>query len=146
MADLIRHFTLLRHRAPISPTIRLGQPITSRTKSDPAAMKVASKDTTMSQLLNEVRFLLNLDHKAIVRAYGIYAVKDNGTTSLGMVLDFKSGGDLASYVPSGEGLPEFVVRCIAVQLCDALTYLHEIPVVHRDIKLSNVLCERAKDD
>merc|ERR1719305_854724 len=61
-----------------------------------------------------------------------------------MVLDYMDGKDLSCWIPTG-GLPECMVRGIMGDVCDALTYLHGIPVVHRDIKPSNVFCERAED-
>jgi serine/threonine protein kinase len=96
------------------------------------------------QLKDEVHFLLNLHHDGIVAGYGIYSVKSGGTNALALLLDYKNGGDLSSWIPT-EGLPEGIVRGIATQLGDALVYLHGIPVVHRDIKPSNVLCERMED-
>jgi serine/threonine protein kinase len=61
-----------------------------------------------------------------------------------MLLDYKKGGDLSSWIPA-DGFPEWMVRGMMAQICDALVYLHGIPAVHRDIKPSNILCERAED-
>ena len=71
-------------------------------------------------------------------------MKAEGKRSLGVVLDYKDGKELACWIPTG-GLPECMVRGVMGDVCDALTYLHGIPVVHRDIKPSNVFCERAED-
>jgi serine/threonine protein kinase len=87
---------------------------------------------------------MNLHHDGIVNAYGIYTVKSRGAAALGMILDYKQGGDFSCWIPTG-GLPEWIARGIMIQLCDALVYLHGIPVVHKDIKPSNLLCERAGD-
>ena len=38
-----------------------------------------------------------------------------------------------------------MVSGLMAPICDAMVYLHGLPVVHRDIKPSNVFCERAKD-
>jgi serine/threonine protein kinase len=61
-----------------------------------------------------------------------------------MLLDYKKGSDLISWTPES-GLPEWMVRGIMAQICDALVYLHGIPAVHRDIKPGNILCERAQN-
>lgn len=144
--DLQDHLKLLPPTADTAEVIRLGRPTSSRTrtKADIVALKVASDDEKMSQLLNEIQVLQNLHHDGIVGAYGVYEVKVEGKRSLGMVLDYKDGKDLSCWIPTG-GLPECMVRGIMGDVCDALTYLHGIPVVHRDIKPSNVFCERAED-
>jgi serine/threonine protein kinase len=145
--DIGDHFTLLPPDAQPSRGVRLGYiHATARrtTNAEIVALKVASNNDRMSQLINEVQFLLNLHHDGIVGAYGIYAVKAEDRRSLAMLLEHKKGGDLSSWIPTG-GLPEPMVRGIAAQICDALVYLHAIPAVHRDIKPSNVLCERAED-
>ena len=46
--------------------------------ADVAALKVASQGDEKSQLINEVQFLLRLQHEGIVRACGIYQVKVEG--------------------------------------------------------------------
>jgi serine/threonine protein kinase len=149
MPDLESHFTLLpKDEQPSGEArLRLGRPTVSRRRSTPkdiVALKCVSDEDGMSQLLAEVQILMNLHHDGIVKAYGIYSVKVAGKRSLSMLLDYKEGSDLNSWTPIG-GLPEWMVRGIMAQICDALVYLHGIPVVHRDIKPTNVLCERAED-
>ena len=49
------------------------------------------------------------------------------------------GGELLAYVEEMKQLDETYVRDIARQLCGALEYVHIAGVVHRDIKLENIL-------
>ena len=91
-----------------------------------------------SQLIEEAQFLMNLQHDSIVKAYGIYRLKFKNELSMGMLLDYKSAGSLDSLTPD-DGLLEGDMRKIMAQICNALVYLHEILIVHRDIKESNVL-------
>merc|ERR1719506_797360 len=108
------------------------------------ALKKASHDNKMPRLLHEVKVLLNLHHDGIIGAHGIYEVKVRGKKALAMVLDCMSGGDLLSRIPDG-GLPEETVRGMMTPMCDALVYLHRLRIVHRDVKPSNMLCEREED-
>jgi serine/threonine protein kinase len=146
MYDLVDRFAILPEKDQPAEGIKLGRSTTPRSSADAdiLAMKVAAKDEAKRQLQDEVDFLLNLHHDGIIAGYGIYAVKAGGTEALGMLLDYKKGGDLSSWIPP-TGLPEWTVRGITAQLGDALVYLHGIPVVHRDLKPSNVLCERTED-
>ena len=143
MSDLTDHFSLLAHGL---PALRLGRPKTSRRvpAAETVALKVAFDDERKAQLLDEVKVLMSLKHDGIVGAGGLYLVNAGDSQALGMLLDYKKRGDLASWIPGG-GLPEWIVRGIMGPICDALVYLHRIPAVHRDIKPSNVLCERAED-
>jgi serine/threonine protein kinase len=146
MRDLQDQIKMLPSTAHPSQDLRLGRASLSRgvPKEEIVALKLATDEEKMEQMLNEVQVLLNLQHDQIVRAYGIYELKVNGEHSLGMVLDYKKGKDLSSWI-SIVGLPERIIRGMMAQLCDALVYLHELSVVHRDIKLSNVLCEPAEN-
>jgi calcium/calmodulin-dependent protein kinase I len=144
--DILDHFKLSGSSPKLPKSIRLGRPTSSRTETsaDIVALKVASSDDRMIQLVDEVQFLLNLQHPGIVRAYGMYAVKAEGKRSLGMLLDYKKDGDFEQVIPP-EGLPEDEVRGCMAQVCNALGYLHGLSAVHRDLKPSNVLREMAED-
>jgi serine/threonine protein kinase len=91
-----------------------------------------------------VEVLLSLRHSSILGAHGLYEVKVRGARSLAMVLDYKAGADLVSWIPAG-GFPERMVQGIMTNICDALVYLHGMLIVHRDVKPSNLLCDRAED-
>jgi hypothetical protein len=145
MGDLQDHVTFT---SAYESGIRLGRPNTSRmaTKADVVALKTARSKTKSAeaQLLNEVQFLLKLKHPGILRAYGIYDVKPAGGACLGILVEFMKGQDLSRWIPEG-GLPEEMLRVMMTDVCNVLAYLHGMLIIHRDVKPSNVLCERADD-
>ncbi len=58
------------------------------------------------------------------------------------VLDLATGGDLFDYIFTvGRGLPEDIARYYFHKLIDAIQFLHENNVVHRDLKLENLLLD-----
>lgn len=59
------------------------------------------------------------------------------------VLELATGGDLFDYIFTvGRGLPENIARFYFHKLIDGIQFLHENNVVHRDLKLENLLLDK----
>ena len=92
------------------------------------------------QFYREASILARLDHPNLPKVSDFF--EQDGREYL--VMDFVPGQDLRHLVDEARRhdsfLPEDSVLTWAIQLCDALTYLHtqEQPVLHRDIKPSNI--------
>jgi serine/threonine protein kinase len=106
------------------------------------ALKFATGDLQKKQLVTEAKCLLALHHPALLRSYGLYQVKVKAESGLGMLIDLKEGRDLARWIPP-QGYPEWVLAGIMSQICIGLAYLHGHSILHRDVKPTNVLCQRA---
>jgi serine/threonine protein kinase len=146
MPDLKEHVRLSDTPAGLPVNFRLAVPVTTRTRTAEqfVIIKVANSTQKEKELMNEIKILRTLDHSAILRAHGIYRVSSNGTESLGLVIDYKAGSDLATWIPP-QGLELPRAREVYSRLCNAVEYLHSLRIVHRDIKPSNILCKRAGD-
>lgn len=56
-----------------------------------------------------------------------------------MIMEVATGGEVYQYVHEKKKLPEIIARRIIYQVIDAISYCHERRVVHRDLKLENIL-------
>ncbi|NXF95195.1 SBK1 kinase, partial [Eubucco bourcierii] len=70
-------------------------------------------------------------------------------THFAFAQELAPAGDLCSLLSPGEGLAEELVKRCASQLAEALDFMHGHGLVHRDVKLDNVLlfdpqCQRVK--
>jgi serine/threonine protein kinase len=55
------------------------------------------------------------------------------------VIELMSGGDLLSYVRKRRQLKEDVAKSVFKQIIQAVQYCHSKGILHRDIKLDNIL-------
>jgi len=92
----------------------------------------------LQKLSRETQILSNLQHPRIVSLYDFHRTDDK----MYLVMEFVEGGDLMDHVLKKGPLSESEARCVFLQLVDALAYIHREGVVHRDLKLENVLLER----
>jgi len=95
----------------------------------------------MQQLKEEVRILSEVDHPNIVRLEEVY----RSESAVYLVQELCEGGDLFHWIGNRaeckkEGLPS-EERCADImrQLLSGMRYLHSKGIVHRDLKLENVL-------
>jgi len=101
------------------------------------AVKVLPKrnrDTELSAQ-REVRALRRLCHENICEMYDAIQDADN----IYLVLELIGGRDLFEELFDRQFMDEDLVLCILGQLLDALEHCHQCDVVHRDLKLENVM-------
>ncbi|KAI9285682.1 kinase-like domain-containing protein [Umbelopsis sp. AD052] len=103
--------------------------------------RFASKPKLLASLRKEIAVLMGLPkHECIMSVEKVFEDSD----LMYLVLELGGGGDLFEYVYEKQRLPEAEARLLFWQLLVGLDYLHSNNVVHRDLKLENVLFEDKK--
>ena len=91
----------------------------------------------VNSLLAEANLMKRLDHAALP---SIVNIIDNGVT-IYVVMDYIEGESLDKILNEYGAQPEELVIGWAMQLCDALAYLHaqKPPIIYRDMKPANIM-------
>ncbi|XP_068098978.1 serine/threonine-protein kinase SBK1-like isoform X2 [Hyperolius riggenbachi] len=102
------------------------------------ALKLMKKTKTKKDnfLMEYCVSLCLASHPNIIGTFAV-AFETNKYFSFGQEL--ATAGDLYSITVPKVGLPETVVKRCAMQLAEALDFMHSKALVHRDVKLDNVL-------
>ncbi|XP_042453212.1 LEAF RUST 10 DISEASE-RESISTANCE LOCUS RECEPTOR-LIKE PROTEIN KINASE-like 1.2 [Zingiber officinale] len=98
----------------------------------------------LEQFMNEIEILSHVRHQNLVDLYG-WTSRDS--KELLLVYEFVPNGTVADHLHGSrarEGILTWPMRLkIAIEAAEALAYLHAIdpPIIHRDIKTSNILLD-----
>ena len=89
---------------------------------------------------NEIKILKELNHPNIVK----FEEKKSDTNYYYIVMEYINGGELSDYLNKyvskyQKGFPEEVVQFLMKQIVDALIYIHDKNIIHRDLKLENIM-------
>ena len=108
------------------------------------AMKVIKKDKENEldeqEIRNEINILKQLSHPNIVKIYEFYISENHYY----IITEFCKEGELFSYIKN-----KYSERQLAVlfyQVFSGLWYLHDNKILHRDIKLENIMISQKEKD
>jgi len=107
----------------------------------PVAIKIINKDLVEKEetLRNEIEILSKVDHPNIVKMHAIFDTPEH----LFIVMELMEGGELYQEIISRSTYSENEAVEIMRQLLSALVYLHDMNIAHRDLKLENLLLQKA---
>ena len=96
--------------------------------------------TIKKHFLDEIKILKELDHKNIIK---LITIKQT-VTDYYIISEYYNGGGLKGILKQykvmyGKPFPENIVQHLMRQILDALIYLHQRKIIHRDLKLDNLL-------
>lgn len=95
--------------------------------------------------VNEVRILASVSNKNIISYKEVFIDEDS---SLCVIMEYASGGDLlnflSSFIKEKEKVSEIEIWKIIVDILNGIKALHDMKIVHRDIKLANIFITEEK--
>ena len=92
--------------------------------------------------VQEARRLSKLSHPTIV---GVHQVFEDNETAY-MTLDYVDGQDLLDILEDGKrNLGQSELRYILLKILDAIAFIHDQNILHRDISPDNILLDRSGD-
>ena len=96
-----------------------------------------NNEIVIQSAIAEANMIKQLDHPAIVR---IVDIIDNGNV-IYIIEDYIEGEPLSTILENSGAQPQDMVVEWAIQLCEALEYLHtrKPPIIYRDMKPANVM-------
>ncbi|KAK3938914.1 Serine/threonine-protein kinase KIN4 [Diplogelasinospora grovesii] len=103
--------------------------------------QLGSNPSRMAKIMREVAILKQLTHPNIVRLHKM----EESERHYGIVLEYASGGELFDYILNHRYLKDNAARRLFAQLVSGVGYLHKKGIVHRDLKLENLLLDRNKN-
>jgi protein-serine/threonine kinase len=102
---------------------------------------VGNNPSRLAKIYREVSILRGLSHPNIVRLHEMSETERH----IGIVLEYASGGELFDYILNHRYLKDHAARRLFAQLISGVGYLHKKGIVHRDLKLENLLLDRNRN-
>ena len=98
--------------------------------------KLKNKES-INKIYHEIDLMKNLRHNSIVKILETLETENY----ILIIMENISGGDLLSFVKKRTKLNEKTSRIIFKQLINSLKFIHSKGIIHRDIKLDNILID-----
>jgi protein-serine/threonine kinase len=95
----------------------------------------------LAKIYREIHILRGLEHPNIVRLHEMVETERH----IGIILEYASGGELFDYILNHRYLKDGAARRLFAQLISGVGYLHKKGIVHRDLKLENLLLDRNRN-
>jgi serine kinase len=98
----------------------------------------APKDFQEKFLPRELDIWPKVNHPNVIRMYDCIVHGDK----IYMLLEYAKGGDMLNYIQNIKGpVNDKDCKLWMRQICSAVSYLHQMNIIHRDLKLENLLLD-----
>ncbi|KAJ5553737.1 hypothetical protein N7494_003115 [Penicillium frequentans] len=102
---------------------------------------LGTNPTRLPKIYREISILRDLAHPNIVRLHEMVETDRH----IGIIMEYASGGELFDYILNHRYLKDNSARRLFAQLVSGVGYLHKKGIVHRDLKLENLLLDRNRN-
>ena len=163
--DIEKLTSVLEHyRIDPSPIAHGGQGVLSKATDLALGCEIAVKslrekfcgdENARGSFLNEAKLTASLDHPAIIPIHGLFSDEKNGMhLAMKLIKGHTLAGYLKSVVTAYErgGVEKFdehrsIINRIEIMLrvCDAVSYAHSRGIIHRDLKLENIMIGKHRE-
>lgn len=106
----------------------------------PVALKVLlnqDEPTLQARFMREAKVLAQIEHPNVVRVLDFGHLQDGSPC---MVMEYLQGESFEQLLDKQPCLPWRLAVALVIQVLDGLGALHDVGVLHRDIKSSNLMC------
>lgn len=94
-----------------------------------------NEESSRKKVMQEYNMLIRTTHPNIVKLYESFETQKH----IVFVMEVCGAGDLLTYVRMRRKLKEQTAKYIFKQLIQGIDYIHSKSILHRDIKLDNIL-------
>ncbi|XP_062314411.1 NUAK family SNF1-like kinase 1 [Osmerus eperlanus] len=143
-----QHKHNLKHRFEVMETLGKGTYGKVKRAMERASLKMVAiksirkeritDDLDKVHIQREIEITSSLKHPNIIRIHEVFESRDK----IVIVMEYASRGELYDYVHERRRLPETEARDVFRQITSAVHYCHKNGVVHRDLKLENILLDQ----
>jgi aurora kinase len=84
----------------------------------------------LEQFTQELKINLYLNHSNVVKMYGFF----HDPLHIYIIMEYMEEGSLYRFIKLNKKLKEEEVIAKLVEICEAVSYIHSLDVLHRDIK------------
>ncbi|PYH95422.1 kinase-like protein [Aspergillus ellipticus CBS 707.79] len=102
---------------------------------------LGSNPSRLPKIYREISILRELAHPNIVRLHEMVETDRH----IGIIMEYASGGELFDHILNNRYLKDNAARRLFAQLVSGVGYLHKKGIVHRDLKLENLLLDRNRN-
>ena len=100
---------------------------------------LSASERNRQRFAREARAIEHLDHDNILK---IFDYSGSGQDDCFIVTEYVDGVTIQELVNEHGRLPSEIVSLIGQELAQALSYAHDLGIIHRDLKLENVMIRR----